>query len=116
MGCWAAHANSPGRRERRCAPSGLRRAWRSCSGPATPTRPQKPTTGHPIDEFPKDVGVVGVASRFLQEVRQDPTQGDVAAVIGDRADLVERRGGGDDRVDIGPGAPIPSERGIYSVM
>jgi hypothetical protein len=60
--------------------------------------------------------VAGVASRFLQEVRQDPTQGDVAAVIGDRADLVERRGGGDDRVDIGPGAPIRSQRGIDGVV
>ncbi len=57
-----------------------------------------------------------MAGRFLEEVRQDPAQGDLPAVVGDHADVVERRGSGDDRIDIGPGLPVCSQRSIEGVV
>ena len=60
--------------------------------------------------------MAGVAGRLLEEVRQDPAQGEVAAVVGNHADFVQRGGSGDDGIDIGPGVPIRSQCSIDGVV
>lgn len=58
----------------------------------------------------------GVAGGFLEQVRDDPAQRDMAAVIGDHAQFVEGRGGGDHRVNSYPSASVGGQRGVHGLV